>query len=131
MLGKGNYQLMVSRLRALFVTKGKTAPAAQHVQQNFRSLVQRGVALLLVFSAKDTGLRYLSLIFGGPVDELTRSPGTQLETISEADHTFTSLDSQERFLGLVQTWVSGVAQRQVSSGPGLPPDAVLSRPLPR
>lgn len=131
MLGKGNYRLMRSRLRALFVSKGKTAPAAQQVQQNFRSLVQRGAALLLVFSAKDAGLRYLSLIFGGPVEELTRSEGTQLETITGADHTFTSLDSQERFLALIQAWASGVAHCRTSSSPGQKPGAAPSQALPR
>jgi alpha/beta superfamily hydrolase len=66
------------------------------VRREIATLLDRDVDVLLVYSATDPGLDYLTMETGRSLDRLRRRPNLRLELVQQADHTFTPLASQDR-----------------------------------
>jgi pimeloyl-ACP methyl ester carboxylesterase len=80
--------------------------AAGTVRGGFRSLVERGVRVLVLFSStRDPGVDELETVLGGSLEELQASGRFTVETVGQAAHTFLSLRDQERLLGTIELWV--------------------------
>jgi alpha-beta hydrolase superfamily lysophospholipase len=67
-----------------------------HFGDDLRSLCDRGVDLLLVFSAGDPGVDYLDLHAAADVRRLRSKPNFTMTVIDGPDHTFTPRWSQRR-----------------------------------
>jgi alpha-beta hydrolase superfamily lysophospholipase len=71
------------------------APGEGDVAVDLRAIVTSGVEVLIVFSAGDPGIAYLTMRAGRAIERLRARPGFEIGTIEGADHTFTPLWSQE------------------------------------
>ena len=86
--------------------------SADALKTEFRSVIDRGVELLVLFSSsRDRGMRELELIVGGRLERLTGSGGVTFETLGEATHTFHLLAHQTRLLDTIERWIRGVGVR--------------------
>lgn len=83
-----------------------------HVWANLRSLSERGVRLLHIYSEGDEGLDYLHVILGDKLKEWRADAKLSMEVIQGANHTFTLLWSQECLLETISNW----AQVMVGDG---------------
>ena len=113
MVGKVSYALMVSNLKALFITKRKARHAAGDLTAGLQTLAQNGVDLLYIFSEDDPGLDYLDVVLDGSADTLNGSGKFRIKTIPHTDHTYTTMISQEHLLDIVQDWVQSVAEARL------------------
>ena len=102
--GQANYRMLRTRLRGLFVRGKQASAAATKVASEFGELTERGVSLLLVYSARDWGLQYFEIMKGGAIDALVESGELRVEMMHGADHTFTPLRSQAQLLDLIAGW---------------------------
>jgi dienelactone hydrolase len=79
------------------------------LEAEFRSVVERGVALLVLFSSPhDPGMRELELVVGDRLEQLTGSGHVTFETLEDATHTFHSLTHQAMLLDIIDRWIRGV-----------------------
>ena len=108
--GRADYLRLGSNLISAFTGKRKTVAAAREITADFRLLTQRGVRLLLVYSAGDPGLYYLDVILSDDSDGLSPSGKLRVEIIQQADHIYTPLRSQEDLLRVVQDWAHTMVQ---------------------
>ncbi len=67
-------------------------------------MTERGISLLLVYSARDRGLQYFEIMNGGAIDALVESGKLRVEMMQGADHTSTPLRSQAQLLDLIAGW---------------------------
>lgn len=70
-----------------------------------RSLSDRGVRVLFLYSESDIGLDVLRATVGRALDRLVAEEAIELEVIRSADHVFTLLDHQEDLFGTLERWV--------------------------
>ena len=82
----------------------KVSPEVNDVWANLRSLSERGVRLLHIYSEGDEGLDYLHVILGDKLKEWRSDGKFSMEVIQGANHTFTLLWSQEYFLNVIRDW---------------------------
>lgn len=73
----------------------RPAPGKGDVAVDLRAIVASGIDVLIVFSAGDPGIAYLTMHAGRALDRLRERPGFEMVTIEGADHTFTPRWSQE------------------------------------
>lgn len=71
------------------------------VARELTAIVRRGIDVLLVYSATDPGLDYLTMHAKSALAELRQGPGFKLDLVQEADHTFTPIDSQRRLFAML------------------------------
>ena len=88
----------------LFGHQKKVSSEVNHLWANLRSLSERGVRLLHIYSEGDEGLDYLHVILGDKLKEWRSDGRLSMEVIQGANHTFTLLWSQEHFLNVIQDW---------------------------
>jgi len=84
--------------------QGKLSSEVDHVSENLRSLSERGVRLLHIYSEGDEGLDYLHVILGDKLKEWRSGGELSMEVIQGANHTFTLLWSQECLLETISNW---------------------------
>lgn len=112
--GKTDYRNIIRvvglQLRSLLAGKSKVSSQVNNLAADFRSLIERGVRLLLVYNEWDRGLDYLHMILGDEIHELTSSEKLRVEIIQPADHTFTPLRSQDHLLKVVRNWADAIVQ---------------------
>ena len=93
------------RLRDL-VARWRGLPEARNeVERVFRSVSERGVRTLLVFSSNDGGLDMLEEHLGRGASRMRGHANLRLEIVEGADHTFTQSDAQERLNALITRFV--------------------------
>lgn len=108
--GKAKYRLIGPRLKNLLSGRRKARSVANHVASDFRSLIERGVDLRLLYTRGDLGVDCLEVILGGELRELGARGKLKVEMIENGDHTCTELQSQQALLGLVQTSARAIAR---------------------
>lgn len=64
--------------------------------RDLERMAAKGTDLLLLFSAGDPGLDFLTLNYSRELRKLRRLPGFRLQVIDDADHTFTALEARRR-----------------------------------
>jgi pimeloyl-ACP methyl ester carboxylesterase len=96
--------VMGFEIGSLFGHQRKVSSEVNHVWANLRSLSERGVRLLHIYSEGDEGLDYLHVILGDKLKEWRSDGRLSMEVIQGANHTFTLLWSQEHFLNVIQGW---------------------------
>jgi pimeloyl-ACP methyl ester carboxylesterase len=96
--------VMGFEIGSLFGHQRKVSSEVNHVWANLRSLSERGVRLLHIYSEGDEGLDYLHVILGDKLKEWRSDGRLSMEVIQGANHTFTLLWSQEHFLNVIQDW---------------------------
>jgi pimeloyl-ACP methyl ester carboxylesterase len=74
--------------------------------QELRSMVERGVQLLFVYSEGNSGLEYVRNLFGQEFDRLLAAKKLKLEIIPESDHLFTLVAGQKRLLNVIDNWTT-------------------------
>jgi hypothetical protein len=84
--------------------------AANRAEADLRSLAERGVRLLHLYSEGDEGLDYLHVFLGSMVQRLQSSHVLALEVVPGVDHTFTMLWSQKELLSIIGKWVEQIVQ---------------------
>jgi pimeloyl-ACP methyl ester carboxylesterase len=99
-----------SRIGSLFAHKGKVTGEAGRVAGDLRSLSERKVRLLNIYSEGDEGLDYLHVILGDKLTEWRASGSLRLEMIEGANHTFTLIWSQEHLLKVLRGWMQEMVQ---------------------
>ena len=82
----------------------KVSSEVNHVWATLRSLSERGVRLLHIYSEGDEGLDYLHVILGDKLKGWRSDARLSMEVIQGANHTFTLLWSQEYFLNVIRDW---------------------------
>ena len=102
--GRVDYRVMVSRLTGLLSSKRKVLTDARKVAADFRSLAERNVRLLMIYSEGDPGLEFQDLIFGDQIHEWTSSSNLKIETVPSTDHTFMPIQKGEELHRIVQNW---------------------------
>jgi pimeloyl-ACP methyl ester carboxylesterase len=110
--GKANYKqivnVLISYLRDLFVPDAKAPFGANHIVGDLRSLIERGVKLLFVYSEGTAVLEYFRMALDKEIRKLRASEKVKVQIIQRTDHTFTLLRHQEELLGLVCDWARDV-----------------------
>ncbi len=107
--GQANYRNMLRVLRDSVtgaIKHRKTGPEENTVGANMRSLIERNLNLLMVYSEEDFSLSYFYAAFAERLNELRLCRNFRVEIIPRADHTFSSLWSQELILKEVCQWAS-------------------------
>jgi pimeloyl-ACP methyl ester carboxylesterase len=107
--GRAKYRVIGSRLRSLLSNRKKALSAATDIAAEFRSLIERGVDLRLVYSRGDLGVDFLDVIFGERRRELEARGKLKVEIIENGDHTCTPLKSQQALLAVVRASVQAIA----------------------
>jgi hypothetical protein len=115
--GEANYaaivRALVFQLRYRYARPKRASSGMSHDPANFRSLAERGVRLLLVFSKSDAGLDYFREVYGEELRHLCSGGTMDLHVIPRSTHTFTFLRDQGRLLGLVRDWAQNVTARDL------------------
>jgi len=94
----------------------KVSSEVNRVSANLRSLSERGVRLLHIYSEGDEGLDYLHVILGDKLKAWRSDGRLDIETIQGANHTFTLLWSQEHLLKILQGWMQEMVQDFTAGG---------------
>lgn len=76
-----------------------------HVERAFLSLGARGVQSLMVFSFVDGGLDTIARYLGPDASRMQGKKGFAIEIVDGVDHTFRSLGSQERLVGILTQYM--------------------------
>ena len=107
--GRANYRLLRLRLQGWLVSRKRASSIANSMAQDLRSLTERGVNVLLVYSSKDWGLTDFGMMSGAVIDEGMASGKLKVHFVEGADHTFTPVQSQEDLFELVTDWVHAIS----------------------
>jgi alpha/beta superfamily hydrolase len=106
--GKAHYRKMARalgfQLRSGLGRQEKLSAGTNQVTSDFRLLIERGVHLLFVFEPGDPGLDYLDVTAGDELRQWHSCGRIGWQIVRGSNHTFTSLDSQERLLKLICDW---------------------------
>lgn len=100
------------RLKTALARRGKPseAPADYDPVAEMRSLLARGVQLLLIHPEGSTGYDFVRAALGPVYDELRAMDRFKVEIIPQSDHLFTLLSNQKRVLRVIQNW----AEKQIN-----------------
>ena len=110
MTGHVDYQGLVKAIlslprRSLFAPQNHASSETQRAAAVVRSLLERDVRLLHVYSEGDKGLDYFRIMLGDEGRHVRcASDKMKLEIVYGVDHTFTLLWSQERLLQIIRQW---------------------------
>jgi pimeloyl-ACP methyl ester carboxylesterase len=100
---RGRRQL-VSRLSRMF----SRSEHASHIARSFAAVSDRGAHSLLVYSGNDGGIDVIESHLGARGGRMRRRKNFRFEIIEGADHTITSLSSQDDLERLLIGYMSGV-----------------------
>lgn len=80
----------------------------QDLARDFRTVAERDIATLIVYSQNDAGIVYLKERAAREVARLARTGRFRIETIADADHTFTAQAAQRRLIDVMTSYLSSV-----------------------
>lgn len=99
---------VTARLHAAVSQVDEGRPQADRIGGEFESLLARDVRVLVVYSEGDEGLDYYRLFLEPRLATLPSTPRLSLETIADANHTFTLLGHQARLLEVLRRWADPI-----------------------
>lgn len=102
--GQADYEMIFARLRGFFIRKNKVNDIAEKIVERFSVLIDRGASVLLVNSALDVSRDYLDVMMRDHAAEFQATGRMTLEEITDCDHLFTTLESQQAFLQMFRRW---------------------------
>jgi pimeloyl-ACP methyl ester carboxylesterase len=102
--GKADYKMILARLRGFFIRKDKVNDIADKTVARFNLLIERGTSILLVNSALDVSRDYLDVMLRDRAAEFQATGRMTIGEITDCDHLFTTLDSQQCFLDMFIRW---------------------------
>lgn len=126
--GKSNYRRLFQSVLFLvsrhlgFHTK-KAAPELSQFQANLRRVTDRGIQITFLSSQGDPALEDLREAGGHELRQLSAHGKTAVQTIPGADHTFSSLQDQQRLLEVILK--QAMAIRPATSKPMQTPERRL------
>ncbi|MEK7324414.1 MAG: hypothetical protein AAB217_04045, partial [Chloroflexota bacterium] len=85
-------------------SKPSESPADYDPAAEMRSLLARGVQLLLIHPEGSTGYDFVRTTLGPAYDEMRATDKFKVEIIPQSDHLFTLLSNQKRVLDVIQNW---------------------------
>jgi alpha-beta hydrolase superfamily lysophospholipase len=88
-------------LRGLAAKAIRRAEPLSEIARAFRTVSERKVESLLVFSFMDGGLDMIEQHLGRGAAKMRKRPNFSLQIVPDADHTFTSVDAQRRVHDLI------------------------------
>ena len=103
--GRRARDVAATRLKRVLLRLGRGDPRTLDLLAGFRETEARGMRTLLVFSATDPGLDYLTSHLGPGLRLLGERSHLRLDIVHGADHTFTPLWSQEVLHDLLDAYV--------------------------
>jgi pimeloyl-ACP methyl ester carboxylesterase len=106
--GKANYEMIRERLRGFFVRKHTVNEIADQFIARFGGLINRGTRILMVNTAFDVSQDYLEVMLRDRAAKFSASGGMMVKEISDCDHIFTTLDSQQEFLDIFKDWAANL-----------------------
>lgn len=111
-MGKVDYRSILhvlgGQLRSLCARQPQVASGSHQVAADMRSLLARGVHMLLVYSASEPSLDYLHMVLGAAKPAWHTNSKWRLEVMQQTDHIFTPLWAQEHLLHLLGEWLPGM-----------------------
>ncbi len=111
--GQSDYQKMgralAHGLRRKFIDRGRVLEQDQRFRTMLRELVDRGAHLTFVCSKGDSLLGDLREAGGNDLKQLCAQSKVACEVISRSDHTFSSLEDQERLVEAILERVNAAA----------------------
>lgn len=90
-------------------------PPQEGVLAKFRHLTRRGVETLLVMSEQDDGLDYMQFHLGRNASRLRGQRHFRMVLVPNADHTFSTVASQQALLGVLRDHLHRLQDREVPS----------------
>lgn len=122
--GRADYQKI---LRALGFQARRQLPAARKMSAesirlaaDLRMLAQRGVCVTFLYAESDPRLNELNDALGHELSQLRALAKVRVEIIPRSDHTFSSLDDQDKLLKKTCELIEGIASS--TSGGTIPQD---------
>ena len=104
--GQANYGLLLQRLRGLLINENKVTQAASGIAGEYRTLIDRGVRLMLVYSERERRAKDPHELIFSQLDEALLSQGTvRVITLEQADHTLNTLASQQQLINLIRDFL--------------------------
>jgi hypothetical protein len=101
--------IVLSRqLKNAFFRSKEVESVAKWISADVRSLIERQIRLLLIYSQGDPGLDYLRVILDQDLGPLLASGVLRREIIPRTDHTFTLLSNQEHLIRIIEDWCTTV-----------------------
>jgi pimeloyl-ACP methyl ester carboxylesterase len=88
----------------------------EEIAGGFRTLLDRGMELFLLYSEGDLGIEELQVILEGNVAELANRETVRYSIVEGTDHMFTGLASQEEFLRQTGDWLCEIGGRDRRGG---------------
>jgi pimeloyl-ACP methyl ester carboxylesterase len=105
--------------RALQALRNRLVPGGDtKVARELRTMLNRGVKTMLVFSARDAGLAECDRQFGEGLAMIGPRDGFSLEIVEGASHTFSELQSRQRLTALMDLFLAPWAASAEAQGPG-------------
>lgn len=77
--------------------------------RDLRALADRNIGTLLIYSENDAGMIYLRDRAAREVARLTRDGRLKIETVAQADHTFTGQAAQQRLIDVMTSYLTRMA----------------------
>ena len=110
-LGKRLGARTIAGLRDIVARARNEAEPLTEVARAFRTMSDRGVDSLLIFSFNDGGLDMIEKHLGSDAGRMRDRKNFRLEIVDGADHTFTPIESQRTVRDLIVREVSGHLSR--------------------
>jgi hypothetical protein len=114
--GKTSYRNLSRVLRfqakRLFLSEKKMSPQMPQFQVSLRRLIDRGVCLIFLCSEGDPLLDDLRQAGGDQLRQLCTLGKAALEIVPRSDHTFSSLDDQERLLASILERINAISSTE-------------------
>ena len=76
---------------------------------DLRVLANRNIDTLIIYSENDAGMVYLKVRAARDVARLIRGGRLKIETIAQADHTFTGQTAQDRLIDVMTSHLTRMA----------------------
>jgi pimeloyl-ACP methyl ester carboxylesterase len=103
---RGIARTIGTKLGGLFAPRPRLLPEAEADLARIRTLQERGIRVLVIYSEGDPGWEYLGKTLDHERGHSGASRALSIETIPRADHTFTFLDSQQRLCRIIDDWTT-------------------------
>ena len=95
------FEIARAKLTAVWRGWQSHAPAGEDAGHDLGRIARKGTDVLLLFSAGDPGLDFLTLNHARELSQLQRGQNFRLHVVGDADHTFSSLDARLRASSLL------------------------------
>lgn len=110
--------LVEARLKRVLNRILQREPIQEDLLANLKTLSARGTDTLMIIGAEDDGRDYIEFHLGHRGGRLRHASNFRIAFIEGSDHTFTTLDSQQFVIAMVQTHLDDMALHQATNLPG-------------